>query len=154
MESQQPPIAPSAPPPRRPLEEGYLEMPTEHDSQPRLIASYSEEAKTWFFPQRLRCPITEGEVTPRPLSPVGELYAWTYVHFASMGRVKYADQSGYGVAQVDFPEGPRVQGVLLGDRSKWKIGSKMRVMLNPVMKDEDGADLCSFAFEPVDGGVQ
>ena len=67
-----------------------------------------------------------------------------------MGRVKYADSTGYGVAQVDFPEGPRVQGVLLGQMGDWSIGMPVRVVMHPVAVAEDGAELCGYAFEPAE----
>ena len=136
---------------RRPLEPGYIDVPDDPEGPIRLIASYSPGADTYYFPRRYRCPRTEGPVEDRLLSPSGRIYAWTYVHFASMGRVKYADSSGYGVAQIDFPEGPRIQGVLRGKLGDWEIGDEVRVILHPVAVAEDGTELCSFAFEPVAG---
>lgn len=137
--------------PRRPLEAGYIDVPDDPAQAIRLIASYSAEADTYYFPRRYRCPRTEGPVEDRRLSPIGIIYSWTYVHFASMGRVKYAESNGYGVAQVDFPEGPRVQGVIHGNMGDWQIGDRVRVVLHPVAVADDGAELCSYAFEAIPG---
>lgn len=136
---------------RRPLEPGYIDVPADPAQPLRLIASYSAEADTYYFPRRYRCPRTEGAVEDRLLSPVGTIYSWTYVHFASMGRVKYAESNGYGVAQIDFPEGPRVQGVLHGEMGDWEIGMPVRVVLHPVAIADDGTELCSYAFEAIAG---
>ena len=136
---------------RRPLEPGYIHVPEDAAEPLQLIASYSTEADTYYFPRRYRCPQTEADVEDRLLSPVGTIYSWTYVHFASMGRVKYADSSGYGVAQVDFPEGPRVQGVIHGIMGDWAIGTRVRVVFHPVAVAADGAQLCTFAFEAISG---
>lgn len=137
--------------PQRPLEPGYIDVPEDGCGPIRLIASYSETADTYYFPRRYRCPRTEQAVEDRLLAPIGTIYSWTYVHFASMGRVKYAESSGYGVAQIDFPEGPRVQGVIRGKMGDWEIGDEVRVVLHPVAVAEDGTELCSYAFEKISG---
>lgn len=139
---------------QRPLEDGYIYVPEDPAQPLQLIASYSAPAETYYFPRRYRCPRTEAAVEDRRLSPVGTIYSWTYVHFASMGRVKYADSSGYGVAQVDFPEGPRVQGVIRGQMGDWDIGTRVRVVLHPVAVAEDGTQLCTYAFEAISGDPQ
>ncbi|MEP6786424.1 MAG: OB-fold domain-containing protein [Sphingomonadales bacterium] len=136
---------------QRPLEPGYIDVPEDPNQPIRLIASYSPQADSYYFPRRYRCPRTEGPVEDRLLSPIGTIYSWTYVHFASMGRVKYADSNGYGVAQVDFPEGPRIQGVIHGAMGDWAIGDKVRVVLHPVAVDDDGTQLCSYAFASAKG---
>ena len=136
---------------RRPLEPGYIHVPEEPSEAIRLIGSYSAASDTYYFPRRYRCPRTEGPVEDRLLSPIGTIYSWTYVHFASMGRVKYAESNWYGVVQVDFPEGPRVQGVIHGKMGDWEIGMSVRVVLHPVAIDEDGTELCSYAFEVLNG---
>lgn len=139
--------------PRRPLAPGYIHVPEDPALPIQLIASYSKEADTYYFPTRYRCPRTESAVEDRLLGPVGTIYSWTFVHLSSMGRVKYADGNGYGVAQVDFPEGPRVQGVLYGAMGEWEIGMQVRVVLHPIDVAEDGTELCGYAFELVGGAI-
>lgn len=134
---------------RRVLEEGYINVPDDPSAPIQLIASYSAAADTYYFPRRYRCPQTEEAVEDRLLSPVGTIYAWTYVFFPAMGRVKYADTGGYGVAQVDFPEGPRIQGVIYGQFGDWEIGMSVKVVLHPVAVADDGAELCGYAFAPI-----
>ena len=131
----------------RALEDGYFTNPDSIDAPIQLIASYSPSAQAYFFPRRLRCPLTGGPVEDRLLSPQGTIYSWTYVTNPSMGRVKYSAEGGYGVAQVDFPEGPRVQGVILGSFGDWAIGQSVEVRLRKV-RSENGVDLCAYAFVP------
>lgn len=133
---------------RRPLEDGFFTLDAEGRS-PRLIGSYSEAADTYFFPRRRRCPLTGGPVRDVELSPEGELYAWTYVQSAWMGKSRFgATAEGHGVGQVDLPEGVRVQAVLRGAMGDWHIGMPMTLEVQPVAEDEQGDELCSFRFGP------
>lgn len=133
---------------RRPLEDGYFTMP-DGDEQPRLVGSYSTFADTYFFPRRRRCPLTAGPVEDVLLSTTGELFAWTYVESAWMGKTRFGSTGdGHGVGQVDLPEGVRVQCILRGERGDWQIGMPMQLEIYPIMTDADGAELCSFRFGP------
>lgn len=133
---------------RRPLEDGYFTMP-DGDEQPRLIGSYSPVADKYFFPRRRRCPLTAGPVEDILLSTTGELYAWTYVESAWMGKTRFGSTGdGHGVGQVDLPEGVRVQSILRGEMGDWEIGMPMQLEVYPIMTDADGTELCSFRFGP------
>ena len=137
---------------RIPLEEGYFTMSSTDDSV-RLIGSYSPQADTYFYPRRRRCPLTGGRVEDAELSPEGELYAWTYVESAWMGKARFGSGAeGHGVGQVDLPEGVRIQCVLAGAMGDWEIGMPMRLELMPVMTNEDGDELCTYRFAPVHPG--
>ena len=138
---------------RRPLEDGYFTMPN-GDEQPRLIGSYSPAADKYFFPRRRRCPLTGGPVEDVLLSPTGELYAWTYVESAWMGKSRFGSTGdGHGVGQVDLPEGVRVQSILLGEMGDWEIGMPMQLEVYPLMTDADGTELGSFRFCPTRRGA-
>lgn len=133
-----------------PLEEGYMRIPEEPNEPPRLIGSYSPAADTYFFPRRKRCPITFGPVEDRELSPDGVLYSWTFVRMPSMGSRKLAEGGGYGVGQIDLPEGVRIQAMIEGKMGDWEIGMKMVLKPLPVMEDEEGNTLCTFQFAPAE----
>jgi uncharacterized OB-fold protein len=136
---------------RRPLEAGYFTMP-DGNEPPRLIGSYSAAADKYFFPRRRRCPLTAGPVKDVLLSPTGELYAWTFVESAWMGKTRFGSAGdGYGVGQVDLPEGVRIQTVLRGAMGAWEIGMPMQLEIYPVMTDADGTELCSYRFGPAGG---
>ena len=63
-----------------------------------------------------------------------------------MGSMKTADGGGYGVGQIDLPEGVRIQALIDGQMGDWEIGMPMVFKPRPVAKDEDGNDLCTVAF--------
>ena len=52
----------------------------------------------------------------------------------------------YGVAQVELPEGPRVQGILLGERDDFHIGMEVELDLETLGEDADGNDVVIFRF--------
>lgn len=135
---------------RRPLEDGFMKIDEQGDGI-RLIGSYSAAADTYFFPRRLRCPLTGHPVEDRLLSPRGTIYSWTYVDHPLVGRVRYADSKGYGVIQADLPEGVRIQAVVVGEEKSWTIGGTAELIAHPVATEDDGTQLCTFAFRALDG---
>ena len=58
---------------------------------------------------------------------------------------------GYGVGQIDLPDGPRVQALLLGERGSFRIGMPMEMVLVPTGKDKQGRDLLMYRFRAVEG---
>jgi len=134
---------------REPLEEGFMVIDDSGDGV-RLIGSYSPLADTYFFPRRLRCPVTGGPVEDRLLSQRGAIYSWTYVDHPLVGRVRYSDVKGYGVIQANLPEGVRVQAIVVGEGNEWRIGDAVDLVAHPVSTDADGTQLCTFAFRVVE----
>lgn len=127
------------------LEEGYFVMPDDEDPRPRLIGSYSPGADEHFFPRRRRCPITFGPVEDRLLSPEGVLYSWTWIENMRYGTMASMGEP-HGVGQVELPEGVRVQTRLIGQMGDWEIGMPMVLDLFAVSTDDEGNELCTFAF--------
>ena len=130
-----------------PVEPGYFTLPDALGDRPRLIGSFSPEAKRYFWPRRRRCPLTGASVVDVELSEVGTLYSWTYVSVPRMGKLAFATQGGYGVGQVDLPEGCRIQGPLVGEQGDWSIGMSMGLTLLSVGTDDEGHSLVTYAFE-------
>lgn len=130
---------------RAPLEEGYFVMSDAEHRHPRLIGSYSPNADEYFFPRRKRCPISFGPVEDRFLSSEGVLYSWTWLATMRYGTMS-GDTEPYGVGQVDLPEGVRVQTRLLGAMGDWEIGMPMVLDVLTISTDEEGRELCTFAF--------
>lgn len=139
---------------RMPLEEGYFRMPERPGDPPRLIGSYSPAADHCFWPQRKLCPITSEPVEERLLSPEGILYSWTFIQMPWMGSMKAAEDGGYGVGQIDLPEGVRVQALIDGEQGDWTIGMRMAFAPRTVSTDDDGNELCTVAFAPVPGDAR
>jgi uncharacterized OB-fold protein len=134
---------------RRPIEDGYFTIPDEPSEAPRLLGSRCEACGEHFFPRRVVCArcLAEGCVDVL-LGPRGHIYTWTYVHvplFAKRDR----EVSSYGVAQVDLPEGPRVQGILVGESDDFRIGMEVELDLETLGEDKVGNEVVIFRFRPV-----
>ena len=100
---------------RVPIEEGFFRIPDDPAEPPRLLGSRCPACGEVFFPRRLVCAKCLHEGTEdMELSTQGAIHTWTYCHVPLFGK-KDADVAGYGVAQVDLPEGPRVQSILSGE---------------------------------------
>ena len=139
-------------PVRRPIEDGYFTIPDEPGEAPRLLGSRCPACGEHFFPRRVVCArcLTEGCVDV-VLGPRGHIHTWTYVHvplFAKRDR----KVGSYGVAQVDLPEGPRVQGILLGESDDFDIGMEVELDLETLGEDADGNEVVIFRFRPVGSG--
>ena len=160
-------------PVRRPIEDGYFTIPDEPGEAPRLLGSRCPACGEHFFPRRVVCArcLAEGCVDVL-LGPRGHIYTWTYVHvplFAKRDRKVRGDadwrtrgpsgpvpeapgagsMSSYGVAQVDLPEGPRVQGILLGESDDFRIGMEVELDLETLGQDAQGDEVVIFRFRPV-----
>jgi len=83
------------------------------------------------------------------LGAEGELFAWTFLHVPRMGSISFGDTGGYGVGQIDLPEGVRVQAPLLGTTDDWQIGTRMGMTTFPVGQDDGGNELVTFRFEAI-----
>ena len=111
---------------RVPIEEGFFRIPEDPAEPPRLLGSRCPACGEVFFPRRLVCAKCLHEGTEdMELSTEGVIYTWTYCHVPLFAK-KDADVAGYGVAQVDLPEGPRVQSILSGERDDFAIGMPVR----------------------------
>jgi len=117
----------------------------------RLLASYSPQADTHFWPRRRRCPLTAAAVQQITLAARGTLWTWSYVNIPWRGVSAPSPVDGYACGLVDLPEGPRVLGVLLGTQDDWAIGDEMvGIALDFTSKDEQTR--CLLAFQRAQGG--
>lgn len=58
----------------------------------------------------------------------------------------------YGVGYVTIPGELKVEGRLTeADPKRLKEGMRMRLVTVPLRKDDNGRDIVTFAFEPVEG---
>jgi hypothetical protein len=62
---------------------------------------------------------------------------------------KDAKVDAYGVGQVDLPEGPRVQAILVGGPDDYTIGMEMELDLETLRTDDQGDEVVIFRFRPV-----
>lgn len=133
---------------RVPIEEGYFTVPDDPGDAPRLLGSRCPACGEAFFPRRQVCArcLHDG-CDDVELGPTGRLWTWTYVHVPLFAK-KNAKVSAYGVGQVDLPEGPRVQALLLGDADEFEIGMEMVLDLETLRTDDDGNDVVIMRFSP------
>ena len=66
---------------------------------------------------------------------------------------KDTDVPGYGVGQVDLPEGPRIQAILLGGPDDFEIGMELELDLETLNTNRDGDDVVIYRFRPVRGAA-
>jgi len=133
---------------RIPIEEGFFTIPKNASEPPRLLASRCRSCDEVFFPRRVICAqCLSNQLDDTEVGPTGILYTYTYTHVPLFGSMR-ADFGGYGVGQVDLPEGPRVQAVLSGGPGDFEIGMKMRLELETLRQNEAGQDVVIFRFAP------
>jgi len=134
---------------RVPIEEGFFTIPEVPDEPPRLLASRCRECAEVFFPRRRICASCLADACEdTEIGPRGTLYTWTYTHVPLFGSMR-TEAGGYGVGQVDLPEGPRVQAVLSGGPDDFEVGMPMELELEALRRDESGAEVVIFRFRPL-----
>jgi len=137
---------------RVPIEPGFFTIPEREAEPPRLLGSRCRDCGESFFPRRVVCARCLSEaLSDVVLGPRGTLYTWTYVHVPLFDSLR-AEVGGYGVGQVDLPEGPRVQAVLSGGPGDFRIGMAMELELETLRRNEKGEDVVIFRFRPLAGG--
>jgi uncharacterized OB-fold protein len=138
---------------RVPIEAGFFRIDDDPAAPPRLLGSRCSQCGETFFPRRPVCASCLARGTEDvELGTRGTLYTWTYVHFP-LFNAKRADQGGYGVGQVDLPEGPRVMSVLQGGPDDFHIGMEMEIELETLREDKDGQEVVIYRFRPVAGAA-
>jgi uncharacterized protein len=134
---------------RVPIEPGYFRVPDEPSQPPVLLGSKCTNCGEVFFPRRMVCAKCLHEGTDDvDLSTRGRLWTWTYCHVPMFGK-KDADVPGYGVGQVDLPEGPRIQSILLGEADDFEIGMELELDLETIQTNRDGDEVVIYRFRPV-----
>ncbi len=130
------------------IEAGYFTVPEEPGEAPRLLGSRCQGCGEHSYPRRLICAkcLHEG-ADDVLLGPIGRLHTWTYVHVPLFAK-KDGSVEAYGVGQVDLPEGPRIQAILVGGPDDFEIGMELELDLETLSTDEDGNDVVIYRFKP------
>ena len=133
---------------RVPIEDGFFTVPDDESEQPKLLGSACPACGEHFYPRRMVCAkcLHEG-CDDVELSPTGRLWTWTYVHVPLFAK-KNAKVDAYGVGQVDLPEGPRIQAILVGGPDDFEIGMELELDLETLSTDKDGNDVVIYRFKP------
>ncbi|HSV06719.1 MAG TPA: zinc ribbon domain-containing protein [Candidatus Binatus sp.] len=134
---------------RVPVKTGYFTVPDDPDQPPRLLGTRCEDCGEHFFPRRAVCArCLSRRTVDVELGPQGELYSYTFVHFPLFGSMR-VEHVGYGVGQVDLPEGPRVQLPLAGKQEDYRIGMTLEAELEPI-REEGDQEVVIIRFRPVE----
>ena len=132
---------------RRPLKQGYFTVPEDPAEPPKLHGTVCKDCGEYFFPKRAVCAKCLSENTGDALlGPTGTLYSYTFVHFPLFGSTRM-EHVGYGVGQIDLPEGPRVQTPLAGKQEDFTIGMPLLAELEPI-REEGNTDVVILRFKP------
>jgi uncharacterized OB-fold protein len=126
------------------LEEDLFRVDAE---TPVLLGSRCAACGRSFFPRRRRCAVCLTPTEETDLSGEGVLHTHTYVRVPFFGKRQVEATAGYGVGQVDLPEGVRIQTVLRGEPGDWHIGMPMSIDLE-VIDEDDGDEVVIFRFTP------
>ncbi len=103
-----------------------------------------------YFPRRAICAKADclsERLQDVELGPRGTLYSFTFVHMPLFGSSNLEHMDGYGVGQIDLPEGPRVQLPLAGRREEYRIGQSVIAELDK-MRDEGDTEVVIVRFRP------
>jgi len=138
--------------PRVPIKPGYFTVPDDPRQPPKLLATKCNTCGEHYFPRRAICAraaCLSADTAEVEIGPRGTLYSYTFVHMPLFGSSNLEHMDGYGVGQIDLPEGPRVQLPLAGKKDDFHIGQTVEAELDK-MREDGGSDLVIVRFRPVE----
>ena len=131
-----------------PLREGLFRLPERPDGKPILLGSRCPSCGAHFYPQRQIClacgrdGLEEAELSGR-----GKVWTFTIARQTPPGSLIEAP---YAVVVVELPEKVAVETVLTDcDLDSVHIGMDVEAVLAKMKEDEEGNDVMSFKFRPV-----
>jgi uncharacterized OB-fold protein len=136
---------------RVPIKPGFFTVPDDPNEPPKLLATRCDACGEHFYPRRAVCAKCLSEKTSGvELEARGTLYSYTFVHFPLFGSMNIEHMDGYGVGQIDLPEGPRIQAPLAGKQDDFRIGQSLRAEFD-TLREDGGRQIVIIRFRPVEG---
>ena len=93
---------------------------------PGFWARTPSAAGCYFWPRRERCPVTAVPWSTVTSTQKVSCSPGRSCTSHESGSISFGDSGGYGVGQVDLPEGLRIQAPLVGTHEDWQIGGRWR----------------------------
>ena len=138
--------------PRVPIKPGYFTVPDDPAIAPKFLATRCESCGEHFYPRRAICAQCLSEQTADvELEGRGTLYSYTFVHIPLFGSTNIEHMEGYGVGQIDLPEGPRIQAPLAGKQPEFRVGQQVVAELD-TLREDAGRDIVIVRFRPLEAG--
>jgi uncharacterized OB-fold protein len=136
-----------------PVAEGIFTGPA---GEPQLVGSRCGACGIVTFPAQDSCPrCAATEMVEHLLPRRGRLWAWTTQHFPPPSP-PYSGPTGkdfvpFGVGFLELPGEVRVESRLTeSDPDRLVVGMEMELVLIPFRTDDDGNEVVTFAFRPVE----
>ena len=143
---------------RVPVAEGLFD---EAGGVPALIGGRCDDCGTITFPLAPGCPrCSSASVSSTALATRGTLWTWTSQEFQPVAPPYIGpgsdgtDFAPYFVGYVELPDELRIEARLTGftDRTP-RIGEEMELVIVPFTRNDDGDEVVSYAFAPVEEGA-
>lgn len=138
----------------RPVADGLFTWPEE---EPRLIGSRCADCGAKTFPAQGYCPrCTSTAMTEVLLPRTGSLWTWTIQGFRPKSPPYRSDDTvdtfePFGVGYVDLDGDLMVEARLTeNDPGRLAVGLAMELVVVPLYRQEDGTDVLTYAFRPVE----
>jgi len=138
-----------------PIADGIFTGPAD---APQLVGSRCGACGIVTFPAQDSCPrCAATDMAEHPLGRRGRLWAWTTQHFPPPSP-PYTGPAGadfvpFGVGYVELDD-VRVEARLTeSDPEALATGMEMELVLVPFRTDDDGNEIVTFAFRPVERGA-
>jgi uncharacterized OB-fold protein len=138
-----------------PVREGLWVNSINPAEKPQLIGSRCGDCGEIFFPKRLKgiclnCQKTKLEDIL--LSRRGKIYSFTIVMQSRPQPAPYKGPVPYALAWVELPEGVRFETLLTDcDFDRLKVGMDVELVIEKLHDNDDGNEVLSYKFRPVDG---
>lgn len=141
-------------PERIPVTEGlFVETP----AGPRLLGSRCQNCSTPYFPRSGAChnpDCSESRMEDAELGPRGRLWSCAIQNYPPPLPARYEEPyTPYAVGVVDLDEGLRVVARMsVEDPASLQLDAEVELTIEPIYRDEEGRDVTTWKFKPLQPG--
>ncbi|MCZ7525359.1 MAG: Zn-ribbon domain-containing OB-fold protein [Acidimicrobiia bacterium] len=141
---------------RVPIAEGVFTWPSE---EPRLVGGRCPSCGVVTFPHQAGCPRCGESMEPTELARRGTLWSFTTQGFLPKwpytGPETDETFEPFTLGYVELPGEVMVESRLTEtDPARLRIGMAVELVIVPFRVDEDGREVVTFAFAPVERGEE